>query len=95
MSHAEEEEELSEEEIEELRLIAEEEASEIVLESAKQNNTKSALEAIKIASSVIRTDEGNYSALHYSALHGNTIICDALLDKGAHQVMNFAHFINF
>mmetsp|Transcript_70548 Transcript_70548/g.159591 ORF Transcript_70548/g.159591 Transcript_70548/m.159591 type:complete len:617 (+) Transcript_70548:164-2014(+) len=89
----EEAEELTEEELEELRQKALAAASRQLFESARAGDTPGALEALEGAGrvdlsegEVDPTKEGSYwTALHYAALKGDASLVNALLAKDAHK----------
>jgi hypothetical protein len=80
------EEELTEEELEELRIAAALKAATDLLVSSKANDEASALRNLDIATTVHKTENASYwTSLHYAALHGNARLLNALISRGAHE----------
>ena len=80
-------EELTEEELEELRLKNAKQASTDLLGFCRDNNCGEATKALEIAARVDLTAPGSYwSSLHYAALHGNAPLVDGLISAGANKV---------
>ena len=83
----EETDELTEEELEEIRSKASKRASSELLFAARANNSVLALKFLEIAARVDLTEPGSYwSSLHYAALHGNAPLVDGLLALNANEV---------